>query len=129
MTMLPRAGSLGVAAGAPKADAVGNPANPSAPSAIPSRRMRRRLMCDATMVQVLPYGHADLLAGDCSIRTAKLKAVGNAGAFAACGCGRLPNVRTRGEKIGLDEHRTGRYRAATHWREITGCERRFAPAN
>jgi hypothetical protein len=80
------------------------------------------------MVQVLPYGHADLLAGDCSIRTAKLKAVGNAGAFAACGCGRLPNVRTRGE-IGLDAHRTGRCRAATPWREITGCERRFAPAN
>src|ERR1700704_1510500 len=79
--MLPRAGSLGVAAGAPHADAAGNPANPSAPSAIPSRRMRRRLMCDATMVQVLPYDHADLLAADCSIRTAKLKAVGSAGDF------------------------------------------------
>src|SRR3954451_10614221 len=78
MTMLPRAGSFGVAAGAANAEAVGNPANPSAPSAIPSRRMRRRLMCDATMVQVLPYGHADLLAADCSIRTAKLKAVGSA---------------------------------------------------
>src|SRR6478609_8192281 len=89
MTMLPRAGSLGVAAGAANADVVGNPANPSAPSAIPSRRTRRRLMCDATMVQILPYGHADLLAADCSIRTVKLKAVGSAGVFAACGCGRL----------------------------------------
>jgi hypothetical protein len=118
-----------VAAGAANADAVGNPANPSAPSAIPSRRMRRRLMCDATMVQVLPYGHVDLLAADCSIRTAKLKAVGSAGAFAACGCGRLPNGPGHQAKIGLDAHRTGRCRAATHWREITGCERRFAPAN
>src|SRR3954464_11852940 len=99
MTMLPRAGSLGVAAGAANADAVGNPANPSAPSAIPSRRMRRRLMCDATMVQVLPSGHADLLAADCSIRTAKLKAVGSAGAFAACGCGRLPMVPDARRKL------------------------------
>src|SRR6478735_10827777 len=120
MTMLPRAGSLGVAADAANAD------NPSVPSAIPSRRMRRRLMCDATMVQVLPCGHADLLAADCSIRTAKLKAVGSAGVFAACGCGRLPNGPERAVKIGLDVHRTGRGRAATHWREITGCERRFA---
>jgi hypothetical protein len=51
------------------------------------------------MVQVLPYGHADLLAADCSIRTAKLKAVGSAGAFAACGCGRLPNGPDAREKL------------------------------
>src|SRR3954454_23579408 len=96
MTMLPRAGSLGVTAGAANPDAVGTPANPSAPSAIPSRRMRRRLMCDATMVQVLPYGHADLLAADCSIRTAKLKAVGSAGALqraVAGGCPMVPDSR------------------------------------
>src|SRR3954447_5008150 len=117
MTMLPRAGSLGVAPGAANSDAVGNTANPSAPSAIPSRRMRRPLTCDATMVQVLPYGHADLLATDCSIRTAKLKAVGSAGAFAACGCGRLPNGTGHHAKIGPAAHRTDRSRAATHWRE------------
>src|SRR6478672_539628 len=124
MTMLPRAGSLGVAAGAANADAEGDPANPIAPSAIPSRRIRRRLMCDATMVQVLPYDHADLLAADCSIRTAKLKAVGSAVPLqrgVAGGCPMVPDAA----KIGPDAHRTGRCRAATHRREITGCERRF----
>src|SRR5258707_15782288 len=102
MTMLPRAGSLGVAAGAAYVDAAGNPATPSAPSAIPPCRTRRRLRCDAsTMVQILPYSDADFSCRRLFNTHGEIESHGLHRTVAACGCGKLPNRRGRGAHIGL----------------------------
>src|SRR3979490_72259 len=128
MTMLPRAGSLRAAAGAANADAAGNPPFQArraqyhpAGSNGGGGVMRRPWSKFSRTVTLI------VRAADCSIRTAKLKAVGCTDTVAACGCGKLPNRRGRGANIGLARRLHRECSAATHWREITGCERRFAP--